>query len=216
MADEADMGGASGTTVTLRPARCSDAEQCCALIYAPGPPLWDFVFDGTNPIGAIARLFADGKGPYGWRTCSVAEVDGEVAGVVMWHAQANQRRLNLELTLQMLRLRGIQHRMRAMRRGRQVRSVMPPIEAGEGYVSCLATHASRRGEGIGTALLNEAARLALARGCETLVLDVSSENDRARRLYERLGFRVTAEHRFKEPQKAGIPSHLRMKRTLFP
>lgn len=198
----------------LRPARRSDAEQCSGLIYAPGPGLWDFVFGNGKAIGAIARLFADGIGPYGWRACAVAEVDGEVAGAVMWYPQADQRRLKLELILQMLRLRGIQYRVRAMRRGSQVLSVLPPVGSGEGYVSCLSTHASRRGTGIGTALLDEVWRLALAGGCKTLVLDVSSENDGARRLYERLGFHVTGEHRFKGPQSAGIPSHLRMKRDL--
>lgn len=208
------MGGVSGTAATLRPARRDDADRCCALMYVAGPEIWDFVFGSANPTGAIAGLFADGKGLFGWRAGNVAEVGGEVAGVVLWYSRADQRRLNLELVLQMLRLRGMQHRARAMRRGMQVSSVMPPVKAGEGYVSCLATHGSRRGMGIGTTLLNEVSRLALVRGCKSLVLDVSSQNDRARRLYERLGFQVTAEHRFQGPQSAGIPSHLRMKRDL--
>ena len=54
---------------------------------------------------------------------------------------------------------------------------------------CVAPEAG--GRGIGTALLMRAADRARAQGYRQLVLDVIEENDAARRLYERLGFRAT-------------------------
>ncbi len=60
---------------------------------------------------------------------------------------------------------------------------------GRAYISDLAVAAERRGEGIGTALLNHAALWARAQGRRGLSLHVAQGNP-AQRLYERVGFRV--------------------------
>ena len=52
-----------------------------------------------------------------------------------------------------------------------------------------------RGMGVGTALLEAAAREARARGCAEIRLDVVHGNDRARALYERRGFVAVGEQR---------------------
>lgn len=48
---------------------------------------------------------------------------------------------------------------------------------------------SWRGQGTGAALLRAAAKLAVARGCCRLDVNVVAENDAGRRFYQRLGFR---------------------------
>ncbi len=50
-----------------------------------------------------------------------------------------------------------------------------------------------QGLGIGTAMLDEAERLARARGFRTAEIRVEKDNPRARRLYERRGFAVVGE-----------------------
>jgi GNAT superfamily N-acetyltransferase len=60
------------------------------------------------------------------------------------------------------------------------------------YVSDLAVLESRRGEGIGRALLEECERLARAAGQKWLRLGVIAGNHSARRFYQRFGL----EHRF--------------------
>ena len=52
----------------------------------------------------------------------------------------------------------------------------------------LAVVPARRGQGVGRALLNAAARCAIERGCCKLTLEVQEDNMRARRLYESFGF----------------------------
>jgi ribosomal protein S18 acetylase RimI-like enzyme len=210
------LAGARGTPVDIRPADSSDAEQASPLIYDSGPEIWDYLFSGdaAEAVPALARLFADGRGPFGCRTCTVSETDGRVVGVVMFYRQADEQRLNRELVPQFLWLRGIPHRFRGLRRGMQMPSIMPPLGLGEGLLCGLAVDATRRGEGVGSRLIASVKQAAVAAGCEKLVLDVSSDNHRAQHLYERLGFAVTGRHEFSGPASAGIPAHLRMEKVL--
>lgn len=61
--------------------------------------------------------------------------------------------------------------------------------AGEWYIGDVAVSATYRGQGIGALLIGEAQRLAAAERVR-LTLHVAAGNPGARRLYERLGFRV--------------------------
>jgi ribosomal protein S18 acetylase RimI-like enzyme len=53
----------------------------------------------------------------------------------------------------------------------------------------VAVHPDHRGRGVGTALFQEAEKIALKRGCCKLTLEVLSGNEGAKRLYQRLGFK---------------------------
>ncbi|GBF77786.1 N-acetyltransferase [Paenibacillus sp. 598K] len=61
--------------------------------------------------------------------------------------------------------------------------------AGEWYIGDVAVNATYRGQGIGALLIGEVQRLAAAERVR-LTLHVAAGNPGARRLYERLGFRV--------------------------
>ncbi|MHB8644886.1 MAG: GNAT family N-acetyltransferase [Thermomicrobiales bacterium] len=59
------------------------------------------------------------------------------------------------------------------------------------YLEAALTKPADHGKGVGTRLILEAERIARARECKQIGLTVSSaENPRARRLYERLGYRA--------------------------
>ena len=58
------------------------------------------------------------------------------------------------------------------------------------YLDDLSVSAAHRGNGIGTALLQEADRLARRIGFELIVLHVKITNPRAKKLYEKMGFVV--------------------------
>ena len=64
-----------------------------------------------------------------------------------------------------------------------------------GYIQTVCVDAARRGHGIGSALIR-AAEERILRESPNVVLCVSATNDRARALYERLGFAPTNEMRF--------------------
>jgi ribosomal protein S18 acetylase RimI-like enzyme len=56
------------------------------------------------------------------------------------------------------------------------------------YISDLAVDSSFEGQGIGRILLDKAEEWARAEGCHLLSLYVFSNNSRARKIYEKLGF----------------------------
>lgn len=82
-------------------------------------------------------------------------------------------------------------------------------------ISLLAVAPHVRGQGVGGALLCGAENEARKRGLRVLVLDVI-ENNPARRLYERHGFRVTRTHRLSDPvaRVLGYRAYDHMEKTL--
>jgi ribosomal protein S18 acetylase RimI-like enzyme len=58
------------------------------------------------------------------------------------------------------------------------------------YLSNVAVDPQFRGQGIGTYILENAFKDAEKRGCKRVLLDVTLNNEGARRLYERFGFKV--------------------------
>jgi [ribosomal protein S18]-alanine N-acetyltransferase len=57
----------------------------------------------------------------------------------------------------------------------------------------IAVHPSARGQGVGARLLAEVVAYARGAGADTLTLNTQQDNEAARRLYERFGFRRTGE-----------------------
>jgi ribosomal protein S18 acetylase RimI-like enzyme len=64
---------------------------------------------------------------------------------------------------------------------------------GTGYLYAFRVRPEVRNRGIGTRLIEEAELLLRRRGCRRAVISVGKDNPGARRLYERLGYRVCAE-----------------------
>ncbi len=61
----------------------------------------------------------------------------------------------------------------------------------------MATHPAYRRQGIATAILHVGARWASARGAEELYLQVMGDNHSARRLYDRVGFRLSHTYQYR-------------------
>ena len=62
------------------------------------------------------------------------------------------------------------------------------------FVYDVAVHPDRRGRGVGRAVMQAAARTAATEGAIGVGLNVFAHNVAARRLYDRLGYRVTEDH----------------------
>ena len=65
----------------------------------------------------------------------------------------------------------------------------------EAHLSTLAVDPGQRRRGIGQELLEEAMRHAVRQGAQMMTLEVRVSNEPARRLYEKLGFRIVGRRR---------------------
>jgi ribosomal-protein-alanine N-acetyltransferase len=79
-----------------------------------------------------------------------------------------------------------------------------------GYVAELVVAPAHRGRGHGRALLARALAALRSRGVDTAELEVAADNDRARSLYESLGFTVVE----RRPDRYASGDGLRMNRSL--
>jgi ribosomal protein S18 acetylase RimI-like enzyme len=82
----------------------------------------------------------------------------------------------------------------AMKDGEIIGYANPVIDGREAWIGGLGVARRFRGQGFGTHLMEAAEGFCRDRGVETVLLEVIEGNDRARRLYERLGYSATRKY----------------------
>ena len=82
--------------------------------------------------------------------------------------------------------------------------------SGTGYVECVATAKSHRGQGVATALMAHLETL----GFEALMLGVADTNPGAARIYERLGYTEVSRKRALFPKLTGYRWHRYLRKQL--
>jgi ribosomal protein S18 acetylase RimI-like enzyme len=169
------------TEISTRPALKSDASEIALLVniavhggMARG---WahDENAEGTyDPIevGRIEMLRDDTE--FGWRSATIAEVEGEVVGMLLGYRKADA-------------FEPVPSR---------VTGFMRPIEEleaeanGAWFISMVGVHVQWRGKGVGSQLLEVAEIKREETAASGVALIVEDENEGARRLYVRHGYSV--------------------------
>lgn len=146
-----------------------------------------------------------------YETVHFAEIDGQIVGMASAYDSHYHAASSLRPILKAAGLRSIRAIPAALYSWRLL-SFVDAVPEGDFYLSALAVDGTRRGEGIGTTLLEHTLERARSAGSKRIVLDVDVGNDGGRRLYERWGMTVEAE----SPSWPFMPSHrvLRMVRPL--
>jgi len=188
-------------SLTIRPARPDDAPLAAQLLYlsmdAPANLLFG-VRAGCSVADMLAALFTCEGGRLSFRHASIAEADGKVAGLLIAYPAKFLTRLDLETGRHVLALSGLTSIVHLIRRLFPYRNVRE-AEGGEYYVSNLAVLPRLQRRGVGACLLACADEQARAAGLQKCSLMVTLDNDGARRLYERMGYRVVFTHRVSLP-----------------
>ncbi len=166
-----------GANVTFRPAVKDDALDIVELDRIAGAGLTDYVWQSyahEHPglsvveIGVLGIEREDVE--YSFKNCVMAEVDGQVAGMSMaFPIKAEPVTDDSDPVM---------------------RPYMELIVDGSFFVCAIAVYEAFRGQGIGAALMERVEERARECGCPSLSLLVFDVNDGAKRLYERLGYRV--------------------------
>lgn len=166
----------------LRPARKDDARVLALLIDIAGEGFGDYLWaqsagPGESALDVGMKRAQREEGGFSYRNATLAERDGEVAGLLLGY--------RLDDPYDTGDLNALPELVRPLV---ELESSAP----GSWYINALAAFPQFRNRGLGTFLLREADRLTKRSGAEMVSLIVAEENDDAMRLYLRKGYREAA------------------------
>ena len=148
----------------------------------------------------IATVFAQPDNDLSYENVTFAERDNVIVGMASGYT-AEQHRRSSRQTLKRaagrcnLRMRIVLILFAPLMR------IIDSIADGDFYIHAIAVDKELRGEGVGSALMDSLEERARASGSTRLSLDVSAQNEGARRFYERRGMNVE----FQWPKRLAIP-----------
>lgn len=202
--------------VEVRAATRADADTCARLALEPPGGLNLVIASRAARLRVTRQVFLSRATAFGFERTLVADLQGEVAGMVARFSDAEWPALRVRTGVVMVAAAGPLHWPAIVRRGVVEERAMPPIAPSRLYVIALAVDEGHRGRGIGTALLRRVVDEASARGLRAVALDVASDNEAAIRLYRREGFAKISEARIAPTR--GLPelASMRMERILRP
>lgn len=162
----------------------SDGRAMAELIAIAGEGIPTFLWsqmakEGQTPLDVGELRAMREEGGYSYKNAVLADIDGPVAMLLAYPLPepTNQDRAEAAELPPLLRpLAELEHEA-----------------PGSFYVNALAVRESQRGRGLGSALLDFAEDLARAKGCPQVSIQVFSQNEGAKRLYLRKGYRIADE-----------------------
>ncbi len=147
---------------------------------------------GKRSRQVLAAAYLKPGHDFSYETVHFAEIDGEIVGMACSYDSRYHAASSLRPILRAAGLRSIRA-IPAVLFGWRVMSFVDTVPEGDFYLAAIAVDGTHRGEGIGTVLLDHTLDRARSAGSERTVLDVDSNNEGGRRLYERWGMTVEAE-----------------------
>ena len=131
-------------------------------------------------IKTLKEVCAQEDTHYSYRNTWIAEVDGERAGMMIAVDGEHYREQRDKMYPQLKELFDVAF-------GKGWDDMEDEAKAGEFYIDSLAVSLPYRNQGVGTALIEKAKKMARELGIPVVTLAVEPEN-RAKKLYEKLGF----------------------------
>ncbi|MFM2333296.1 MAG: hypothetical protein RIQ74_2139 [Pseudomonadota bacterium] len=197
--------------MNIRKAEKKDVYECVPLIYSAGIPLFDYIYqhEQITAENFIHKEFLSEQGYTSYKLHWVVEEHGKVIAVVACYAIKDLSSMDngtIRNILTMYKFRFPRVLMRALHSG----SVVTKPNTASLHVANFGVHSSYRSKGIGSLLLQHLKLLAKEQGYSSLSLDVSQNNPKGQRLYERIGFQVVQQTAFKGEKNQTMPNGRRM------
>ena len=207
-------GRTSVPGLTVRKATAADTERIAELLS--GDPGQEAVavagcYEAARKFGmALVRL---PDSPQGWQHSVVAELEGEVAGIMQGGVDEIDYGLTPSLAWLAFRVFGVGF-VSVLGRYRVLQRVGIPHPRDSYYIGEINVAAELRNRGIGGALLDHATAEAKRLGCAQMSLNTTITNP-AQHLYERHGFRIVETRTDPEYERmTGIPGRVLMIKEL--
>jgi len=194
-------------------ATADHATSAAKLIYATDPAVWDYLFasnrEGFDQYASGLWLSPDNNFSHSETVAFYHQ--GELAALEMGYKGANERVLRRSMNSELTNILdpSVLHTLINMAEDIDYLTAYIPDNAY--YLHFLSVSETLRGQGVGKSLLHNAIARAKAMNCNSIHLDVYSDNP-AVGLYQSFGFNIVVKTQF--PNKAALPPHYRMIRPL--
>ena len=190
-------------TPTFRRATDRVAPDAAPLILDAVSSLEVVLGDRATALRAIEACYRAERTEFAHRFGLLAELDRDVVGVAIAFPGRLYSSLKLGTGVVLARAAGTRHVVELAGRARILNRLLPPVDRRFLYLSVLAVAEAHRGSGVGSALMDRviggATRMGLGVATDT------AADERARDLYERLGFRVTSFRESSEEERRIVP-----------
>lgn len=194
----------------IRPATPDDVPRAVPLIHSSGPVAFDAVLADDRHASAqefLQHAFRLPGSEFGYTNHTVVTHQEQVIGVGACFSAKTSLAFMVAVIPQIIRFYGIVRGIRVIRKGLKVEQLFQLPPANKNYLAHLAVAPEWQGHGIGSQLIRHFLDRSRAEGQTHAALDVSVENPRAEKLYQRLGFKTIEERTAPLP---GIANHRRM------
>jgi len=203
--------------IMLRPARPEDAARAAELIFMISNDKLNYIFhdDSARTQAVLQRLFAWKTNEFSYEDTVLAEVEGQIAGLVQ--AADRQRRAHniWAIAPRYVQVMGLRASLQRLPRLLSLSALDREIGRQALYVKHLGTAAGFRRRGVATALLGFCANKARDAGLTALQLDVDRSNDVGQQLYRKQGFQIVDQvHSERLQAEFGFSGYYRMEKAL--
>lgn len=155
-------------------------------LFLISAPYFPKVF-GEEIVNVLKKSFQDPGNLFSYEHTYFAEVNGEIAGMLLgydWRAKSKE---NLKTGFLFLKFSGLKMFLR-LDTYLKFNNTVGRLDKFEYYISNIATYEKFRGKGVGKALMSVAEKEAKRSGCRRVVLDVERKNVKSIAFYKNLGF----------------------------
>ncbi len=147
---------------------------------------------GRRAVDIIGTAFTQPNHDLSYQNVTFVECDQVIVGMVSCytaeqHSQSSDRPLKQAAGRCNLRMMFVSILFAPLLR------IIDTIADGDFYIQAIAVDTERRGEGVGSALMDSVEDFARTSGSTRLSLDVSAGNERARKFYERRGMTIESQ-----------------------
>jgi ribosomal protein S18 acetylase RimI-like enzyme len=202
----------------IREALPEDCDQAVPLIYSSGSKAFDYVFnqsDAKQSIRFLKYCFVRKKGQFGSDNHWVYIKDGKIAATATLYSGKQLIPYTAISFLRMLKFYRLQDLFKAIINGLRTESIIRPPSSSVQYIAHVGTAKEFRGQGIASELIYFFEDLAKKRKVNKVALDVLVGNDKAYRLYKKLGYQNVELRRGNLNSEYGqVDDHIYMEKLL--
>ena len=202
----------TGTEIKYRQCLPGDASKAVPLIFASGPAAFNYVFTDKSNSAMDFLTFAFQKrgGEFSYDNHYAMVLNNELIGIGSVFSAHRAKSFTLVDALKIIQFYTFRS-VPVLYRGLQIERIIKLPVSKEISLAHIAIDEQYRGKGYGEKLLNYLMNTTERKEEEYLILDVSEENPRAKRLYERLGFSIYKKMQSSYKNQYGhVANHYRM------